>query len=263
MSEADKAHLFLQERQEEIIKMLKKEQKVLVPQLCEYFSVSSATIRSDLNALENKGLLVRTHGGAILNSKVGQEKNTVQKLEVNKKAKEEIAKCAAEFVSDGDIIAIDTGTTTLAFAREITKKKNLTVVTYDLDIAQLLENQSDASVVLIGGVIRKGFHCTVGPMAINAMQSLRIDKCFMATNGLTPELGISTPDLNHAEVKKQMMSISSQVFVLCDSSKIGYNSFCQVAEINRVDVLITDSRIEQKPLKALEEMELIVKISGR
>lgn len=260
MQKAENSHLFLQERQEQILKLLKKEHKVMVPYLCECFSVSPATIRSDLNEMESRGLLVRTHGGAILNTKTGQEKVTIQKVELNKTEKQVIGLAAAGMVEDGDIIAVDTGTTAMAFVQAITKKKNLTVVTNDLEIASTLEDQSDANVVLIGGTVRRGFHCTVGPMALMSMKGLRIDKCFMATNGLTPELGISTPDLNHAEIKRRMMEIASQVIVLCDSSKIGTNSFCQVAPLQSVDVIITDGGSDPKMVQALEEQEVVVKV---
>ncbi len=259
ISKIDNGHLFLQERQEQIMKLLKKEHKLLVPYLCEYFSVSPATIRSDLNDLESKGLLVRTHGGALLNTKTGLEKNFSQKQGTYTKEKEVIAAAAAELVEDGDIIAIDTGTTTLAFAQAITGKHNLTVVTNDIKIALLLEEQSDANVVFVGGTLRRGFHCSVGPLAINCMKNLRVDKCFMGTNGLTKEGGLSTPDINQAEVKRQMIEIGAQVIVLCDSSKIGMNSFCTVAPLNEIGILITDSGLDKSILDQLEQLDVTVK----
>ena len=262
MQKIESGHLFLQERQEQILKLLKKEHKVMVPYLCECFSVSPATIRSDLNEMESRGLLVRTHGGAIMNTKTGQEKNTDQKIELNKAEKQLIGHAAAEMVQDGDIIGVDTGTTTMAFVQAIMKKRKLTIVTNDLEIASTLEAQSDATVVFLGGILRRGFHCTIGPMAIAGMKGIRIDKCFMATNGLTPELGLSTPDLNHVEIKKNMMAIASQVIVLCDSSKIGTNSFCQVAPIQSIDVVITDKGVDPKMVQALEDLEIVVKVCG-
>ncbi len=139
----NKEVLFAEERQSRILKLLKKEHKVLVPQLCELYGVSPATIRNDLNDMESRGLLKRTHGGAILNTKMGFEQNVEQKLTRNSREKEAIAKIAAEYVEDGDAIAIDTGTTTLAFARCLTEKKNLTVITNDLNIAAFLDAETE------------------------------------------------------------------------------------------------------------------------
>ncbi len=260
MQKVDNGHLFLQERQEMILSLLKKEHKVMVPYLCECFSVSPATIRSDLNEMESRGLLTRTHGGAILNTKSGQEKVTNQKVGLNRSEKRLIGLAAAEMVQDGDVIAVDTGTTAMEFVRAITRRKNLTVVTNDLNIAGVLEEQSDATIVFIGGVIRRGFHCSVGPLAIKGMEGLGVDKCFLATNGLTPEFGISTPDMGHAEVKRKMVQIASQVIVMCDSSKIGSSSFCQVVPLSQVDVIITDEGIGVKMRQALEDREVIVKV---
>lgn len=260
MQKAENSHLFLQERQDQILTMLNKEKKLLVTQLSEVFHVSPATIRNDLKEMEGRGLLVRTHGGAILNTKSGAEKNSVQKQSLYTGEKRNIALCASQMVEDGDTIAIDTGTTTMAFAEAIAEKKNLTVITNDLCIALYLEEHSSANIVIIGGIMRRGFHCSCGSMAVEGLKGFRIDKCFLATNGLTAEVGLSTPDMGHAEVKKQLIAIASQVIVLCDSSKIGTNSFCAVAPASVIHILITDSSIGRKLRESLEDMDIIVKI---
>ena len=140
----EKEPLFAQERQKEILALLEAEQKVLVPQLCRQFSVSPATIRNDLNDLEARGLLRRTHGGAI---------PTAQKTVRRMAEKQAIAACAAAMVENGETIAIDTGTTTLELARCLLARTGLTVGTNDLKIAALLEEQSDATIILIGGAV--------------------------------------------------------------------------------------------------------------
>lgn len=168
----EKEPLFAQERQKEILALLEAEQKVLVPQLCRQFSVSPATIRNDLNDLEARGLLRRTHGGAIPLSRTGLELTTAQKTVRRMAEKQAIAACAAAMVENGETIAIDTGTTTLELARCLLARTGLTVVTNDLKIAALLEEQSDATIILIGGCVRRGFHCTIGPLAMQGMAEL-------------------------------------------------------------------------------------------
>lgn len=163
----------------------------------------SAPIRSYLRDLGLAGLLIRTHGGAIARTKTGFEPDAHQKEVQNLKAKRLIARAALALVEDGDTIVLDTGTTTLELARFLTERKNLTVVTNDLVIAQLLEENASFNIVLMGGVVRKGFHCTVGVHGRALTNGLTADKAFMAANGFTVAKGATTPDINHAETKKR------------------------------------------------------------
>lgn len=252
--------LFAEERKSRILELLNENSKLIVPDLCEYFSVSPATIRNDLRELENGGLLKRTHGGAILNTKTGYELNSYQKEVKNLTAKQAIARFAINLVEDGDTIAIDTGTTTLEFAKMLTAKKGITAVVNDIDIAKQLEENSDASIILIGGILRKKFHCTIGPIAQKALEGLSVDKAFIATNGISVKRGLTTPDLNQSEIKKAMINIASEVVVICDSSKIGNVAFSQVATLDKVDRLITDDGAEETELQELKALGIQVDV---
>lgn len=243
MSEG-KTALFVEERQNQILRLLKKEKKLLVPQLCEYFGVSSATIRNDLNELESRGLLKRTHGGCILGARTGFEQQLDQRMSRQNAEKEAIGRVAARMVEDGDTLVIDTGSTAQIFARYLLGKKGLTVVTNDLRIAAMLEEQSDATVIFAGGTVRRKYHCTLGPLTLSCLQGLRVDKCFIAANGITVEHGLSTPDMQQAEVKRLMVHMAEQVIALCDSSKIGSDGFVNFAPISSLHLLITDSGLD-------------------
>jgi DeoR family fructose operon transcriptional repressor len=260
MDKFQKEPLFVEERKNKILELLKENSKLLVPDLCEYFKVSPATIRNDLRDLENAGLLKRTHGGAISTSKASFELDSYQKKVKNLAEKKAIAKAAAQLVEDGDTIAVDTGTTTLEFARLLTNKKGITVVLNDLAIAIYLEEHSEANIILIGGAIRRNFHCTVGPIAVRALSGLSVDKAFMATNGITINKGLTTPDINQAEVKRAMIDMASEIIVLCDSSKIGNNGFAQVLPISGVHRLITDAAIDERELKDFESLGITVDV---
>ncbi len=261
MEKPAKELLFAEERQSRILKQLKKDRKVLVPQLCEQFGVSPVTIRNDLNDMETRGLLKRTHGGAILTSKTGFEQNTVQKLVKNQEQKDAIGKLAAALVEDGDILALDTGTTIWAFVRHLVEKRRLTVVTNDLQIASFLEEETDSTIVLAGGTVRRNYHCTIGPITLSCLEHLQVDKCFLATNGFTLERGLSTPDLQQAEVKRKLASLGEQRILLCDSEKMGSSSFVTVLPAQSIQTLVTDTGLDSAIQEQLEQAGIEVRLA--
>lgn len=237
--------LFAEERKQKILDMLKRDEKATVAQLCDYFNVSSATIRNDLRELESSNLLRRTHGGAIVWSKTGFELDTKHKEGQYQIEKEKIAEAALSLIDDGDTIILDTGTTTLELAKRLGEKRNLTVVVNDVQIARCLEEIEDINLVFVGGSIRKKFHCTIGTWGIKMISELSVDKAIMATNGISLKKGATTPDLNQAEIKRAMISIANKVIVICDSSKFGRSAFAQFADIKQVNTIITDQGIEE------------------
>jgi len=262
MNESSMDPLFAEERKEKIVKLVNERRKVLVPDLIEYFKMSPATIRNDLRDLEAAGLIKRTHGGAIPSDsvRVGFELDNTRKNVKQQQEKEAIARRAAEMVEDGDIIILDTGTTTLEMAKQLKDKKNVTVIVNDIEIAACLEQFDGVSVVVIGGTLRKKFHCTVGPFAVKLLSELNVDKVFIATNGFSVEKGCTTPDINQAEIKKVMVQITTQVIVLCDSSKIGKNSFVQFVPPTQIDTLITDNKANPDFIKDVTELGIDVHV---
>jgi DeoR family transcriptional regulator, fructose operon transcriptional repressor len=253
--------LFVEERKQRILEHIAARRKATVVELCDLFRVSSATIRNDLRDLEADGLLVRTHGGAMRKSKTGHEQDMASRVVQNLDAKRAIADAALQQVEDGDMLVLDTGSTVLELARRLDGKRDITVVTNDLAIATLLEDHESAKVVLLGGMVRKRFHCTVfhDLASRNLLSGLTVDKAFMGLNSFSLEKGASTPDIGHAETKKLMMSIAAKVVLLFDSSKIGRNSFAQFAALEEVDTIVTDF-ISEADRKSLEEtgIEVIV-----
>lgn len=245
--------VFAEERQHKIISMLKVRNKLLVNELCEIFSVSPATIRNDLNQLERLGLLKRTHGGAISYSKAGFEQTSMQKLRTNADKKQRIAEYAAGLIESGDTIAIDTGTTTYCLAELLTDKTNLTVVTTDIRISNLLEGYPGVTVMLAGGILRKGFSCTTGAITNNVLSSLYADKVFMATNAVNPSGALCTPDIEQAHVKQSLLAMGKQSFLLSDSSKFGAQSFARFGSINDIDTVITDSELDSENLNHIQQ----------
>lgn len=264
MAERQSEVLFAEERRAAIVNLVNKNKKVLVPELVDVFKVSPATIRGDLRDLEAASLIKRTHGGAIpVNSvKVGFEPVKRSKQVDRLAEKKSIAKHAADLVEDGDIIILDTGTTLHEMARLLDGKENVTVIVNDLEIALLLEAFDDIHVVVIGGVLRKKFSCTVGPFATSLLSGLNVDKAFLGTNAFSAQKGATTPDINQAEVKKMMVKVASQVILLCDSSKLGKNSFVPFALPEDIHTLITDGGIPPATVRELSDLGMDVRVAG-
>ena len=135
---------------------------------------------------------------------------------------------------------------------------NLTVITNDLQIALKLQKCPEIHLILLGGRVRTSFECTVGGMGIRALEELSVDKAFMTTNALSLQKGATTPNLDNAEIKREMMKIGNQKILLCDSSKIGTKTVCSFAKIEEFDVIITDDKISQEMKETIEKLHIEV-----
>lgn len=249
----DNKLLYAPERKEEIISILNNRKKISVPELCEHFQVSPSTIRNDLKELKEAGVIKRTHGGAILASKMNFETMPAQKEEIMLDEKKQIAEKAAELVVDGDTIAIDTGTTTLEFARNLINKQNLTIILNDLQIARFLEDNSDFHLIMLGGAIRSKFHYTYGKFSSDFLNQINVDKSFITCNGLSFTKGVTTPDMNLAEVKKGIMQTATESILLCDSSKFDRVAFSKIGEVSDFHSIVTDNKAMENDLNKLKE----------
>lgn len=233
--------MFAEERRIKIVGLIEERQKVTVEELCRDFAVSGATIRTDMQKLQSAGFLTRTHGGAIRKAKTGFELNSRQKQVQHLVEKQRIAKAALSLIDNGDRIILDTGTTTLELAKLLHERNGITVITNDLIIAGVLEEVQDIEVIVIGGILRKRFHCTIGIQGRDTCTGLTVDKAFMGANSLSLEKGATTPDISQAETKKMMVALANRVILLCNSSKIGKVSFAQFAALNQIHTVVTDT----------------------
>ncbi len=255
--------MFVEERKQRILERIESRRKATVAELCEQFRVSSATIRSDLRDLEAAGLLIRTHGGAMVKTKTGLELDMVQRGTQHLAEKRRIAERALELVEDGDTVILDTGTTTLELARLLGRRRDLTVVTNDLAIALALEAAESVRVLFMGGLVRRNYHCTMvhGSTGRDILAGLSVDKAFMACNSFSVEKGASTPDITQAETKKLMMSIAAKVLMLFDATKMGRTSFACFAPLETIDTIVTDA-IGAEDRTRLEESGIDVLVAG-
>lgn len=249
--------MFAQERKRLITKIINEKRTAKVEDLCEQFKVSPATIRNDLNELSREGVICRTHGGAVSITGVSYENHSQSEV-ANLHEKQAIAEEALSMIFDNETILLDAGSTTMELARLLNKRKGLKIIVNDIQIAARLENTTDATICFLGGVLRRGIHCCVGPDAVKTLANMRVDKAFIATNGLSAD-GAATPDIYQADIKRTMIKQAERVILLADSSKLGKHSFCTFAQLNDFFCLITGKDAPEEQLKLLSEKGLIIR----
>jgi DeoR/GlpR family transcriptional regulator of sugar metabolism len=222
--------------------------------------VSEVTIRQYLDLLEKQGLLRRTHGGAMLTSKSNIEKPF--KLEETSfcDEKERIAQAAIDMIPDGATIILDVGTTVTALARNLINKKNLTVITNGLNIATILENNPNVTVIVTGGTLRSKQHSLVNPFAQFILEKIYADIAFISVSGIAAEFGITNVNTAEAEIKALFAKSARQRIVLADSSKVGNISMAKICSLDAIDTLITDNQVDPRELAKLQEKGLAIKI---
>lgn len=255
-----KQPIFAEERHQRIIELLNKNKRIVVPELCELFGVSATTIRKDLKTLEESNLITRTHGGAIISmNKTGYESTPTAKANIMSRQKKAIAKCALNYIEDGDTIALTTGTTVMELVKLLPQKKDLTVVVNDILFASWLQQNTDFRIYMLSGLLRNKYNYVTSSVKSELLKILNIDKAFITCNGFTIEAGATTPDLGNALTIKEMIDRSYSVYVLCDSSKIGSISFTKIVDTDQIDAFITDSDIlEDDSVSLLSCVNLVI-----
>lgn len=247
--------MFAEERKTEILQLIRIGNPVTVSSLSQRFGVSESTVRRDLQELEDNGLVQRTHGGAI-SVQTGFEMSFQEKEVCFLAEKQQIASLAAGLVNDGETVLLDSGTTTLEIARLLRTRK-ITVATNSMDIAQVFAEEAAVETVLLGGTLRKNTRALVGYLTNDALRKMYFDKVFLATNGIDPEFGITTPNLTEAETKRYMLRAGSQKILVADSSKIRRRSLSRICGLEDIELLITDDGLtdtDRQQLAALTKV---------
>jgi DeoR/GlpR family transcriptional regulator of sugar metabolism len=235
------------ERRRRIMEPLGQRPVVSMRDLVELVGASEITVRRDLRAMAADGLLVRTHGGAMLRAEA-YEPTYSEKESVADAEKAAIADRAAELVQTGESIVLGPGTTTLALARRLAAMDELTVATNSLLVAQALVNAPGVEVLVMGGALRRSIHALVGPATEAAFREIRASRAFLSGNGLTAERGLTTPNPMVAAVDRAIAATARQLVVLADYTKIGADSMFQTVPCEAIGVLVTDGRAEPAEL---------------
>lgn len=239
------------ERQEEILRLARQEGRVEVAVLAETFGITPETVRRDLTRLERRGVLRRTHGGALPIERLGFEPAVDERAEVHRAEKQRIGIAATAHLPTEGAVLIDAGTTTARLAEALPASAALTVVTNSLPIALQLTSRPRCTVLTIGGRVRGRTLAQVDSWALRALADIHVDVAFLGTNGVSVEHGLTTPDLAEAEVKGTMIGSAAKVVLLTDSSKIGQRHFARFGELEQVDVLVTDDGLDDRTAEEL------------
>ena len=248
------------ERHQFIMGQLQKKGAVSVTDLCKELNVSSVTIRKDLKLLEDRQLLFRTHGGAMLINPYTADRTVFEKERMQATEKAAIAQEAAALIADNDSIIIASGTTVQAMAKEIKPIGNLTVVTSALNVSVQLIKHPNIEILQLGGVLRKSSTSVAGLYAEQILSDFFCSKLFLGVDGIDLEFGLTTTNAQEAHLNRKMMAVSQKVIVLADSSKFGKRGFGKICGIDEVDRIITDSGVAPHTVKALERMGVKVTV---
>lgn len=260
--------MLLEQRQEEIVQLLMKEKSVKTSTLCSLFSTSRETIRRDLETLEGQGMLKRIHGGA-MRMDSSSESDTVytsfdQRIKEHSLSKEEVALEAAGHIMEGQVIALDCGTTSLELARVIKSSfRKLTVVTNSLSIANELADSEGITLILTGGIYNSEEKACFSDMATLILSHINIDILFLTTCGISVNRGITYQRMEDLVVQNKFMEASDETIVIADSSKLGMNSLVRMCGIEQVSMIITDSSASAEQITAFEEAGIHVVISKK
>lgn len=249
-----------EERRRAIVDILRQSKRVLVADLAKEFRTSQITIRKDLEALDSQGLIQRTHGGALpIQTSALFDPTLREKEKLHRKEKGRIALAAAKMVERGQCVLLDSGTTTTAIARALKGVGGLTVVTNAINIAAELDG-TEIEVILTGGMLRKNSFSLVGPLAEQTVRQLSADIFFLGVDGFDLTAGIFTPNLLEAQVNRAMVEVSRKTVAVCDSSKFGRRSLCNIMPATSVHHVITDRGVGKHDLQAMQEAGISVTV---
>jgi DeoR family transcriptional regulator of aga operon len=253
--------MLIDERRQHIMQLVQQRGRVLVGSLSDELKISQITIRKDLDFLQARGLIQRSHGGALrMQSNTIGDPSLQEKQGRNLAEKQRIASAAIELIQEGQCIILDSGTTTTAIAEGLRKFKKLTVITNGLNIAAELAN-TDFEVILIGGTLRKNSFSLVGPLAEDNLGEIHADVLFLGVDGFDLEVGFTTPNFLESRVNRAMVEASHKVVAVCDSSKYGHRSLSRIVPLAAIHHLITDNGLPADAAEALRAMNITLTLA--
>lgn len=252
--------MFQIERQLKIVEYVNKKKKANVSELGKYFKVSNVTVRKDLEELSQKGLIMKTRGGAVsVYNSFSEEIPFNKKYLMNTNEKKRIGAKSAELVDDGDVIILDAGSTTLEVAKQILTKK-VTVITNDLKIALELCRSGTITLIVAGGIADKSVYTMTGSETEAFLSRIHVNKTFLGADAIDIAYGITNRTLPEVAIKKAMIKAADEVIVVTDHTKTDKKVFAFLCTMNEIDTLITDS-IDDSAKKQLEEIGVRVIIA--
>lgn len=253
--------MFQLERRNLIIQYLEEHGRVTVEDLAQKFDVTPMTIRRDLQYLEENNIAIRTFGGAVLKSNLNREISYKDKSTRHKEEKRKIAEYAVSIIKDGQIVLLDSGTTNMEIAKKLKDKRGLTIVTPDILLANYLMQSTDFKIFCTGGYVQNHIGACIGSKASDFLRGINVDIGFMGASSIDIKRGVTTPTIEKAEVKKQIIKSSKKVILVADSSKFGRTNFAKICMLDEFDLIITDDNIDKKILEELKSLQINIKLT--
>jgi DeoR family transcriptional regulator of aga operon len=250
-----------EERRRQIRTLVDAQSQGAVAELARRFGVSQVTIRSDLAALADSGVLVRIHGGALPPGETDELSINVKQTLFHAE-KVRIAAAAAGLIQDGETVILDSGTTTAEIARQIRglPLRGINVITNALNIAVLLANAHHVNLVIPGGVLRRKSWSLSGPQAERALANLQADRLFLGVDSLDPEIGVMTPYVLEAQLNALMIRIARQTVAVADASKLLRRNLSVIAPLEQVHILMTDRSAPPEAVAAIRARGVDVRL---
>ncbi|WP_339183990.1 DeoR/GlpR family DNA-binding transcription regulator [Oceanobacillus sp. FSL W7-1293] len=250
--------MLVAERQQKIVELVNERKSVRVSELSNLFSVTEETIRRDLEKLEKKKQLLRSHGGAVSLHSDSLEIPYSKREIMNVEEKKAIAIEAVKHVEEGDKIILDASTTAWYMAK-VLPDISITVLTNSIKVAMELSTKSQVTVISTGGILRKESLSYIGPVAELCLDSYHLNKAFISCKGLHLDRGMSESDEQQARVKEKMISNVDKVYIMIDHSKLGVQAFAKIGDLDVVDHLIIDRDTERSSILKLRDRGIDIK----
>jgi DeoR family transcriptional regulator of aga operon len=237
--------MMAEERRTQILQILRSAGRVRVNELAAQFNTSAVTIRNDLNELSQRGLVQRSHGGAMLPDSIMRESPVNERLKANAEEKRRIGATAAGMINDGETIILDSGTTTLEIARQIKKKRGLQIITNGVNIAAELLDARDSEVFIVGGTVRGESASISGRFTEEMFDQFSADKLFLSGAGCDLDFGVSGANLEETMVNRAMLRIAREIILVADASKFSKRSMSRIAPFSEIDTIISDTSLSE------------------
>lgn len=246
--------MLAQERLDKIYEIIQKDGAVTTAKLMALFGVSVETVRRDLLVLEQRGKLLRVHGGAVAKAGMKEYPGLQQRTREFRAEKDQLSRVAAGFVAEGDIISIDAGSTAMAFAQVLKETfTRLTIVTHSKDVFDLLCDHREFTVTLCGGQYLRGDNAFYGELTLSMLRSLHTQKAFVFPSAVSIEYGICDFQQELFPVQKQLMRSADKVYILADSSKFEKTGLLKLDAMGPEYIYITDPALPEEAAKLYRE----------
>ena len=238
-----------EQREHEIVARLNVDGALTVAGLSADLGVSEVTIRGDLRALEEQGLLVRTRGGA----RPTNWKSVVQREQLNVEAKQRIAQRAASMIGDEDTVLMEAGTTAATIVRYLGGRRGVQIVTNSALVFNSARANPSLNIILTGGVFRRESESFVGPTAERAIADFNTRIAFVGTDGFSADRGLTTRFVEGAQIASLMCERAEETWLVADSGKYGQAGFVSFLPLGKLTGIITDSGLPAEAVTALQE----------